>query len=531
MTPLLLLFALATTEVVARVNGETVTAADVAERAAAARAAGSRQGLPQLVEDLVNEAVLAEDGARAGLDRDPRVRAAGDAAARRAAAELFVEEAARAVAPASDAELRNMFHDVADSVHLQAVVVATRGEAEAILERLAKGGRFADEARQSLDSAAAARGGDRGLEVRAQLDPALATLAFSAPLGVPSGPVELSLGWGVIVVAERTVGDDAAFARRKDEIARYAQTQQRAAVRGHLAEQLRRKAGVTVDEEFVRASGTRLDGGELDHVIARAGGGVVRYRDVLERVRRLAGGRQGGHFTGPSVKLELCWAAVDELLFAETGVARGLDAAPAALAARRKAERAEVVRVAAARLRDAVPVPTNDELRAYYREHLPEFLRPARRAAYHILVREREQADKLRVLLQRGASWDELAAEHSLDGASAGKGGAIGVLDDRQLDALAAAGEPGLAAALRDTRAGQVAGPLKSRAGWHLLRTDRAQPATVLAPEVVAKDIAARLVAERQDRAVRARLAALRAAATVDIDAAALRRLEKEPTP
>jgi peptidyl-prolyl cis-trans isomerase C len=263
----------------------------------------------------------------------------------------------------------------------------------------------------------------------------------------------------------------------------------------------------------------------------------VRYGEVLDRVRLLSGERQGGHFSGPSVKLELAWALVDDLLLADAAVALGLDRAPAALEARRRAEREATVRVAAGRLRRAVPAPTSEETRDHYRKHLGDFLQPARRACFHILVRDAAQAQALRDRLARGASWDQLAAEHSLDPRSSGKGGALGTLDDRQLEALAAAGEPALAAALRTARPGAVVGPVKSRAGFHLVRTASPQPPTVLTPEEVAPRIAARLLADRQDRAVRARLAELRASARVEIDAAAVARLEaqlttrKEPKP
>jgi peptidyl-prolyl cis-trans isomerase C len=525
-------------ETVARVNGGQVTSAEVAERLAAARAAGSRQGPAQIVEDLVNEAVLADDGVRAGLDREPSVRAAGDEAARRAAVDVYLEEAAASVAPASEAQLRELYHAAADSVRLRQMTFATRAEAEAVLGRLRAGAGFADEARRSLD-ASAARAGDRGLLVRGQLEPALARLAFDAPAGAPAGPVELQLGWAVIVASDRTIGDEATFARRRPEIARHAARQQREMVRGHLVEKLRAQAGARLDEDFVRATGARIDAtpAERERTVATVGSRRVRYGEVLERVRRLSGGRQGGHFTGASVKLELAWSLVDDLLLADAAVGLGLDRSPPAAAARRRAEREAVVRVAAERLRQAVPPPSSEDTRDHYRRHLGDFLQPARRACFHILVRDAAQAEALRDRLARGATWDAVAAEHSLDPRSAGKGGALGTLDDRQLDALAAAGEPALASALRTARPGAVVGPVKSRAGFHLVRTGSPQPPTVLAPEQVEPRIAARLLAERQERAVRARLAELRATARVEIDAAAVGRLEaqlttrKEPTP
>jgi len=207
-------------------------------------------------------------------------------------------------------------------------------------------------------------------------------------------------------------------------------------------------------------------------------------------------------------------------------MARGLGRDPAARAARDRAEREAVVRLAAARVREAVPPPTDAELLERYRAHPEDATRPGRRRCLHILVAEEGVAKELRARLRRGEDWDEAAERYSLDAATAARGGLVGTLDDRQLDALARAGEGPLAAAFRSTAPGAVSEPVHSRAGWHLVKVSDPEPPALEPFEAVKAGLSTRLRAERQDAAVRARLDALRARARVEIDERALRQLE-----
>ena len=513
-----MMFALlfAASQVVARAGGAEITADLLRERIERTRAAGGDARPQLLVQDLVNEALLAEEASRLGLQQEPEVAAAADAERRRAAGERLLETALGGV-QVSDDELLELYHSTSDTVRLQLVVLASEAEAKASLERLRGGARLADEALRSLDPQSRESGGEFGARSRFQLPPLLANAAFAAPIGQLTGPVKLDLGFAVLRVVERSLGDEQAFAARRDELRAFAQKQKRAFVRSHYLEQLRKQAKLAVDDDFLRETGTRLTGApeEMQHVVAKVGSRKVTFADVAAEVRRLFGGKQAGHASGPGVKSEMAWALVDRLLLGDAALQRGLGDDPQVRAAAQAAEREAMVRLLSARIRAQAPRPQPAEIEAYYRSQPAAFRKPARRPCAHILVATREEAARLYGQIARGAKFEELARDFSRDPASAAKGGAIGDIIEERLDALAKS-EPDLAAALR-TPAGEVSAPAKSRAGWHLIRCEQTIPSAQVPLAEVQASIEGRLAAEKGDEAVRRHIATLRAGARIEV--------------
>lgn len=315
-------------DVVARVDAIAITRADVEERV---RVLGARGHLPTPAEalgGLVDEALLATEARRQGLDRDPVVAEAVAAQRRRLLADALAADIAAKVQP-TEAMLRQLYHSSGDSIRLVLVKLASREEAAAALERANAGGDLAEEARRALDPALARSSGDTGTLSRGQLDPGLADAAFRAPLGALIGPVELKLGWAVARVTERTISDEAGFAARRDALASFARRQLAAQSRQHVAEQLRARHAVKVDEGFLKSLGSRTDATpqELEHVIGTVNGNPIRYRVIHATIAQLAGG--GGHLAGPSTKISLAQKAVEEHLFEAAALEKGLASAPA----------------------------------------------------------------------------------------------------------------------------------------------------------------------------------------------------------
>lgn len=533
MTPILLIALYtappAAEEVVARVGDEAVTAGELAERAVATRAAGGKVVAADLLEDLVNEVVLAMDGYRLGIDQEPDVVAVYEAARRRAASDRLVEVEIAGAVKIPDEVLEEMYHDVADWARVHVIILATREDAEAAIGRLKKGAKFADEARHSLDPNGAARGGDLGDVIRGQLDRKIAEVAFSAPVGELRGPLQLDLGWAIVKVIERGVGDDAGFEKRKPALREMATKQATAQGRDHFTRQLRAREKVTVDEAFLKGTGTKIEASEaeLAHVVAVVGARKLTYRAVLQEVVQLTRGRAGSHLSGPAVKLDFAWAIVDRMLLEDAAMARGFGDDAVAKAAGRRAARSAIVWAYAQRLRMGVKKPTDGEAKSWYQEHVADFKRGERRVCAHLLVKSKAQAQALKKRLDAGESWEDLVQQYSLDAASAAAGGVVGELDEKQLAALGQAGEPALAKGWKGLKPGKVSGPVKSRSGWHLLRVNGVKPADTATFEEVKAAVVKRMMVERGNQAVRDKMAALRSGVKVAIDKKALARAAK----
>lgn len=512
-------------EVVARVDGAAITAASLRERMQALRAEGREPRPEEALRTLVDDEVLVAEGERRGLAKAPELAARLEAERRRLAAERFVQkEIVEAFRP-DEAAIRSMFHGSADTVHLRLVALADRAQAEAALARLRGGARFADEARASLDPQSKSRGGDLGTVMRRELPAEVAEAAFAAPIGAPTGPLPYGPGWAVIQVASRRVGSEEEFGKRRAELESFARDQARQQMPKHLAQQLRKKAGASVDEAFLDRTGTRLvpEGDEARHVVARAGKSALRYQDLLADLAALSRGQQSPHMSGPAVKKELAWKRVDQMVLENEALARGFDKDPEVLS-RLAAQRRLLVGTAEAdRLRAGAKKPTAAEVEAWYQAHPEEFLLPARRDCSHVLVPSREAAEAAEKKLAAGEPFEVLARHMSTDQGTAAAGGRIGTISFDRLAELEKT-EPALGRAMREARPGEPTAPVKSQMGWHVLRCGPVTPPGPAPLDSVTASISARLEREAAGRALQDGLAALRARARIVVDEAALNR-------
>ena len=115
---------------------------------------------------------------------------------------------------------------------------------------------------------------------------------------------------------------------------------------------------------------------------------------------------------------------------------------------------------------------SEEALAEYYEIEKARFLEDERRQARHILILSDDdeeaaeaKASDLLAQIQGGASFEELAAENSMDGGTASNGGDLGALTQTQLpDALGDA--------IFDMDVGELAGPVRSDFGFHVIRLD-----------------------------------------------------------
>ncbi len=511
-------------EVLARVDADTITAKDL--RARVTLQAGKRAPA-QLLDDLIGEALLTQEGYRAGMANDAEVKRRLEIERRRLAADRFVAKEINPAAKVADARLLEMYHLTADSVKLEMVVRVTKEEAAGALERLRKGAKLSDEAQSSVDPDGKGHGGALGSRSRGQLAPPVAQAAFGATLGVFTGPIQLELGWAVIRVVERTVGDEAGFRAKRDQLRRFAELQAQAQLKAHYLQQLRKKSGVQVDEAFLKGTAGRLSGSadELSHVVATVGGHPVHYQDVVALVQRTFGPNAGGHATGTVVKVEFAWSIVDSLLLEDAAMERGFGKDPEVLAELHRLERMFVGQAYLARVAGGVAAPSAADVEGYYRDHAAEFRLPAHRRCWHVVAGSQDLAGKLRARILGGESFDSVARRFSLDESTAQAGGLIGDIGEDRIDVIGReGGEPALAAAIRNAKPGTPSEPVKSRLGWHVVKCDAPIAAGSRPLDQVKGGIADGLRLQRGEAAVRDRVAQLRGHARVTIDHAALQR-------
>jgi peptidyl-prolyl cis-trans isomerase C len=161
-------------------------------------------------------------------------------------------------------------------------------------------------------------------------------------------------------------------------------------------------------------------------------------------------------------------------------------------------------------------VVTDEALQAAYDARFKDAAPQTEYNASHILVASEEEAAKLKAEIDAGADFAELAKVHSTDGAAAGGGSlgwfGLGMMVKDFEDAVVA------------MKVGEVAGPVKTDFGWHLVKLNETRIAA--APSL--DEMRGELASEIEQAAVQARIEELTSAATITrsdegIDPAALR--------
>lgn len=123
--------------------------------------------------------------------------------------------------------------------------------------------------------------------------------------------------------------------------------------------------------------------------------------------------------------------------------------------------------------------------------------------ASHILVATEEEAAKIKADIDAGADFAEMAIQHSSDGAAPG-GGLLGWFGRGMMvkefeDAVVA------------MKAGEIAGPIQTQFGWHLVKLNETRVAAAPALDEMREELATEL----EQAAVEARVTELTASATV----------------
>ncbi|MEL7646518.1 MAG: peptidylprolyl isomerase [Sedimentibacter sp.] len=124
----------------------------------------------------------------------------------------------------TDDELNTLFNDLKmnEQVRARHILVATEDEAKAVIDRLNKGEKFEDLAKElSTDTSSGANGGDLDYFSYTDMVQPFSEAAFSLEIGQVSEPVQSEFGYHVIEVTDKKVDDTITVEAKKDELTEY----------------------------------------------------------------------------------------------------------------------------------------------------------------------------------------------------------------------------------------------------------------------------------------------------------------------
>jgi peptidyl-prolyl cis-trans isomerase C len=506
----------------ARVNGEAVTLADLDEELTAmpaATAAGGRAPeAAAVLRRLIQNRLLEQEGYRMGVEAEPAVRNQVQDLLRLRSVVALLDSISAPAASAGALRLDSLMSQESELRHVAHILLPTEAAARALLDSLAAGTAFADLARRHSTDATAARGGDLGWRAVGAYLPVFEAALAPLASGEVGGPLQTEFGWHLLTVLgtrRETGGQSPAMREAMDKS--FERETRMAAVRAYVAG-LRQQHGVAVDDSLLAS----LDFGSEDPAVLaelRASDAVLAtlptgrltvqglFRQIIfKHFHGLAGRPEAA-----SLRDEVFREWVDEALLSYEAQRLGLRTRATLQAEAKRLERSllreEVLKTLLLGLSSEAPPAA--ELEAFYAADPARFAAPARVKLRSLAFADSASAAGFRERLAVGAQFAWLAGRDP--GVMAGpppfgedwlEPAAIGLAD-------------------RELTVGAVLGPLPHGDGWALVQVqalEKVAPPTLAACRA---EVLAAYQRDRQQEAVRKGLARLEAAATIELAAGA----------
>lgn len=503
------------TDILAHVNGETVTMEDLdtllETQKRPANGDPSHLTAEGIVTRLVQNKLLEQEGYRTEVQKSPEIRnQVWDLVRHRGMMALL--DSISAAAPKPDADsLTALFSTTNVIYRLSVIVVDTEEAALSLRDSLAAGGDFAGlAARHSRDTTWTGEGGDLGWAKREALIPEFAAALENLSVGEVSGPIRTSQGWHLIRLTDsrnETLGqsDKMSAALRKAAAKSAVRQAQRAFI-----DSLKKKYSVAVNETLL----TSLDYASADPEVQSA----LRSReDVLVElpwrnltVKELTRIIRFEHFHGLKDKPDAdairdksfdSW--LNEVLLRHEASVLGFDKKKHIVEQADRLERRLVREHLLEQIVDIPFTPSREELEVYYRDHQLLFEEKPTVRVSGVLLPDEPAARRFRRHLDDGARMGWLASRTP-------------EVIDAEPEALSGWIEADkLGLSVTEAVQGRVLGPLPMGEAWAVAEVVEASPPGVKPFDECVRDVAAAMKRDRVKSAVDEALTLLESQADV----------------
>lgn len=148
---------------------------------------------------------------------------------------------------------------------------------------------------------------------------------------------------------------------------------------------------------------------------------------------------------------------------------------------------------------------SDQQIAQYYEQHRDQFSTPAQRHVAHILVKTKQEAERIYEQLQNGADFATLAKKYSIDATSAKNGGDLGTAPREQW--VKPFGDAAWA-----LQTGEISRPVKTKFGWHIIKAlGPIEPAKTQPLAAVRDTIKEQLLTKAKDKEMASWLAQIEA--------------------
>lgn len=277
----------------------------------------------------------------------------------------------------------------------------------------------------------------------------------------------------------------------------------------------------------VAGTGCKQQGGEAKKdgkgiVLAEVNGATITDTDFYKEQETLPPYLKPMTET-PEGKKEMLDTMVVRELIMQQAQKDGIDKSPAVAAKLEDLKKRVIVEAFLKKKVEEAANVSDAELQEFYKKNLDKFKTGEEIRASHILVKSEAEAKDVEKQLKGGASFDDLAKKHSIDGAAA-KGGDLGWFGKGAM-------LPEFEQVAFGLKQGENSKIVKTKFGYHIIKLTGKRPAGTRAFEEVKDQIKAAIVPEKQQETFKKLKDDLKKDAKLTIKEDAVKGLKSQAAP
>lgn len=225
----------------------------------------------------------------------------------------------------------------------------------------------------------------------------------------------------------------------------------------------------------------------MEKLMAVVNGKEIFESDVEQFISMM--GSRGQHFNNEEGKKRICEELVSQELLIEDAFSQKLDESKEFLTEIENAKRSILASLYVANLFKKINI-TDEEIKAYYDANKEEFQTKYMFKAKHILVESEDKAREIKVEVDNGKDFEELAKEHSMC-PSKEVGGDLGEFSQGQMVLE-------FENACIEAKVGEITEPVKTQFGYHLVKLESKKEPETLDFEKVKEQIRSSLLKQKE---------------------------------
>jgi EpsD family peptidyl-prolyl cis-trans isomerase len=431
--------------VVATVRGEAITTEDL-EAVLQKIPERKRQALRnQVLDDMIEDRVFAEEARKEGLHQDPQVKGALEKVKKEELARFFVKKRIDAQAEPSEATLEKYYSDnkdllvVPDAVLLQQIVFKDQQKAKEVLKSLKAGSSFDALAK---DESIATSGKQRKPTwfYKGRMDGELEKAAFALDKGLLSDVIKTQKSYEIVTVLDKRDTHQFSFEEAKSRIRqRLFWTKKRELIDKYYE-------GAQVNTKPTEPG-----------VLVKIGKELITEETLAPILAKVSDEKRE--------KTKLRWIDyfIETKVFSREARKVGLERDPEV--AREIRRGTEKILANAFRQRfipDKLRI-TDSDIADFYESNLKQFRVPAKVRAKSILVKTKQEAEEILKALKKGTSFGYLAQQKSLHPNASRRAGEIGWFGKGEKD-------PAVGKVAFSLEKGAISDVIKTEAGYEIIK-------------------------------------------------------------